>query len=130
MPDKVEGSPDAAEAEEKSDELLDLTAGDDDKTPPTIRPTFSHRNLEHAYIVARSLHYGHELSFEKYSNSGWQNALHFSNGGISVNLLKFDMSRKSAVKHTIAAYKDMDRIAAGKQRINEIKQMLTDKLSQ
>lgn len=70
----------------------------------------TYRNLEHVYILARSVHYGHEMSFEKFSNCGWQNTLHFSNGGISVNLLKFDMDRKSKVKHVIGAYKDMQRI--------------------
>lgn len=76
------------------------------------------RNLEHAYVLARSTHFGHELSFEKYSNSGWQNMLHFSNGGISVNLLRFDMTRKSKVKHVIGAYKDMDRLSEDITKLN------------
>ena len=53
------------------------------------------------------------MSFEKYSNCGWHNILHFANGGISVNLLRFDMARKSKVKHVIGAYKDMNRLESG-----------------
>lgn len=71
-----------------------------------------HRKLEQVYIVARSTHYGHEMNFEKFSNCGWRNTLHFSNGGISVNLLRYDMERKSKVKRVISAYKDLDRLAA------------------
>ena len=57
------------------------------------------RNLEHVYVLAQSRHYGHELSFQKYANStGWQSALHFSNGGISVDLLRMDGKRKSKAK--------------------------------
>lgn len=46
--------------------------------------------LEHVYILAKSHHYGHELSFQKFSNCGWENTLHFSNGGLSVNLMKLN----------------------------------------
>ena len=53
------------------------------------------RNLEHVYVVAQSQHYGHEMSFEKYSNCGWDRPLHFSNGGLSVNLLRYNMTKKS-----------------------------------
>lgn len=41
-------------------------------------------------MVAKARHYGHDLSFEKYSNCGWKSELHFSNGGLSVNLLKLE----------------------------------------
>jgi hypothetical protein len=54
--------------------------------------------------VAKSRHYGHELSFEKFSNCGWSNELHFNNGGLSVNLLKMDPSKLSKTRHTLAAY--------------------------
>jgi len=79
----------------------------------TVAEPLGFQNLEHAYILARSTHFGHEMSFEKHSNCGWQNVLHFSNGGINVNLLRFDMARKSQVKNVIAAYKDMDRLETG-----------------
>ena len=46
----------------------------------------------HVFVVVKSRHYGHELSFEKFSNCGWENNLHFNNGGLSVNLLKMDYS--------------------------------------
>ena len=52
------------------------------------------------------------MSFEKYSNCGWSKELHFSNGGISVNLLKKDMSQISKVKQTIEAYKQIDNVKA------------------
>jgi hypothetical protein len=81
-------------------------------------------NLAHTYIVARSTHYGHEMSFEKYSNCGWDNVLHFSNGGISANLLKLDMDKKSKVKQVISAYKEMDRLEAGKTEMSALKQLL------
>ena len=63
------------------------------------------------FVLAKSRHYGHELSFEKYSNCGWHNQLHFSNGGLSVNLLKLDMARKSEVKKTLSAYKSIGALA-------------------
>lgn len=56
------------------------------------------RNLEHVYILAKSHHYGHELSFQKYAGGGWANILHFSNGGLSVDLLRMDQSRISKSK--------------------------------
>ena len=56
-------------------------------------------NLDkNTFIVAKSTHYGHSLSFEKYSNSGWDKLLHFKNGGINVNLMKLDKSKISRVK--------------------------------
>ena len=64
------------------------------------------------------------MSFEKYSNCGWDHVLHFSNGGISVNLLKLDMDKKSEVKQTISAYKEMDRLEAGKSEVSILKQLL------
>jgi hypothetical protein len=82
------------------------------------RPRLPLGNLEHAYIVAKSTHYGHELSFEKFSNCGWQNALHFSNGGLSVNLLRFNMNKKSSVKRTISAYKEIDAFASRSRGAN------------
>ena len=81
-------------------------------------------NLANIYIVARSTHYGHEMSFEKFSNCGWENVLHFSNGGISANLLRFDMDRKSKVKHVISAYKEMDRLETGKSDVSSLRQLL------
>lgn len=42
------------------------------------------------FVVAKSRHYGHELSFEKFSNCGWESKLHFNNGGLAVNLLELD----------------------------------------
>ena len=71
-------------------------------------------HLEHVYIVARSRHYGHELSFEKFSNCGWDSALHFSNGGLNVNLLRLNMAKlrdEGNVKRTISAYKSMSRLS-------------------
>lgn len=58
-------------------------------------------------MVAKSRHWGHDLSFEKFSNCGWHNNLHFSNGGLSVNLLRMDPAKLSKVKHTIAAYQSV-----------------------
>jgi hypothetical protein len=47
------------------------------------------------------------LSFEKFSNCGWDKLLVFSNGGIGVHLLKMDMSKVSQVKQTVEAYKEI-----------------------
>ena len=58
----------------------------------------------HVFVVAKSRHYGHELSFEKFSNCGWDTKLHFNNGGLSVNLLQMDYSKLSKVRHTLSAY--------------------------
>jgi len=93
---------------------------EDSKLSSTLKNGFI-SNLAHTYIVARSTHYGHEMSFEKYSNCGWDNVLHFSNGGMSVNLLKLDMDKKSEVKQTISAYKEMDRLEVGKREVNVLK---------
>lgn len=50
-------------------------------------------SLEHnTYVVAQAHHYGHKLSFEKFSNCGWSKEIAFKNGGIGVHLLKYDMS--------------------------------------
>ena len=69
--------------------------------------TYSH--LEHnSYILAQAHHFGHKLSFEKFSNCGWDKVLVFSNGGIGVHLLKMDMSQVSEVKQTLEAYKELD----------------------
>ena len=50
---------------------------------------------KNTYIVAKSTHYGHKLSFEKYTNSGWDKIMHFNNGGLNVNLLRLDKSKFS-----------------------------------
>ena len=56
----------------------------------------NNKNLEHVFILAKSHHYGHELAFQKYAGAyngkgaGWASALHFSNGGLSVDLLRMD----------------------------------------
>lgn len=75
---------------ENSDEALAIT------TSPSNEP--------HVFVVAKSRHYGHELSFEKFSNCGWDTKLHFNNGGLSVNLLQMDYSKLSKVRHTLSAY--------------------------
>lgn len=61
-------------------------------------------NAPHVFVVAKSRHYGHDLSFEKFSNCGWSNELHFNNGGLSVNLLKMDPTKLSKTRHTLSAY--------------------------
>ncbi|CDW76469.1 UNKNOWN [Stylonychia lemnae] len=62
---------------------------------------------KNTFVLAQSHHYGHKLSFEKFSNCGWSKELNFSNGGLSVHLLKFDMSQVSEVKQTLQAYKEI-----------------------
>lgn len=68
-------------------------------TSSTIEP--------HVFVVAKSRHYGHELSFEKFSNCGWDTKLHFNNGGLAVNLLQMDYSKLSKVRHTLSAYQSI-----------------------
>ena len=54
-------------------------------------PNKSCLNLEkNVHFVTLSVHYGHQLSLLKYSNTGWDNRLHFVNGGIPVNLLTWN----------------------------------------
>ena len=77
------------------------------------------RNLEHAYVLAQSTHYGHDLSFKKYSNLPFSSALHFSNGGISVDLLRMDGTRVSKTKQTLNAYQQMALIGTGKKSKRE-----------
>ena len=68
-------------------------------------------NLEHnTFVLAQAHHYGHKLSFEKFSNCGWSKEIAFTNGGIGVHLLKLDMSQVSQVKQTMAAYKEIEMI--------------------
>lgn len=62
------------------------------------------------YVVAQAHHYGHKLSFEKFSNCGWGKELAFVNGGIGVHLLKLDMSKLSESRQTIDAYKEIDQL--------------------
>ena len=67
------------------------------------------KNLKHCYVLAKSHHYGHQESFQKFSNApGWANILHFSNGGLSVDLLRLDKKRESRAKATLQAYMDID----------------------
>jgi hypothetical protein len=50
-------------------------------------------NLEkNTFVVAQANHYGHKLSFEKFSNCGWGKELFFNNGGLNAYLYKLDMS--------------------------------------
>ena len=68
-------------------------------------------HLQHqVFVVAQAHHFGHNLSFEKYSNVGWENVLHFNNGGLSVNLLKWNQKRISTVRTQIQAYSEMDKL--------------------
>jgi len=67
----------------------------------------NHDGFEHVYILAKSNHYGHELSFQKYSNCGWDSKLHFVNGGLPVNLLRLNPKKLSPVKATLGAYKSL-----------------------
>ena len=69
------------------------------------------QNGPDVFVLAKARHYGHELSFEKFSNCGWRNQLHFSNGGLSVNLLKLDPTKLNKTRHTLAAYQSV----AGKE---------------
>lgn len=71
----------------------------------TVAPI--HSTDPHIFVVAKSRHYGHELSFEKFSNCGWDNKLHFNNGGLAVNLLQMDYSKLSKVRHTLSAYQSL-----------------------
>jgi hypothetical protein len=59
------------------------------------------------YVLAQAHHYGHKLSFEKFSNCGWDKLLVFNNGGLGVHLLKLDMSKVSEVKQTMQAYQEL-----------------------
>lgn len=70
------------------------------------------RNLDHVYVLAKSTHYGHELSFQKFSNQNWASALHFANGGLSVNLLRLDPSKKSKARSTLQAYQELGQSKA------------------
>lgn len=67
-----------------------------------------HTGKPRVFVLAKSRHFGHELSFEKFSNCAWKNSLHFNNGGLAVNLLKLaQKSKLSPVKQTISAYKQL-----------------------
>jgi hypothetical protein len=66
-----------------------------------------------SYIVAQAHHHGHDLSFEKYSNLGWEPLLHFSNGGVNVNLLKWNQQRVSKARQRLQAYDELNQIGAG-----------------
>lgn len=80
----------------------------------------AHPNLEfNTYVVAQAHHYGHKLSFEKFSNCGWSKELNFVNGGIGVHLLKLDMSQISESKQTVDAYKEISALPINTD-INEI----------
>ena len=65
--------------------------------------------------MAQSVHYGHQASFVKYSNQGWDPLLHFSNGGLNVNLLKWNRKKINKERASIEAYHSMDRIGALQQ---------------
>lgn len=68
-------------------------------------------NIEYnAFVLAQAHHYGHKLSFEKFSNCGWRKEIAFTNGGIGVHLLRLDMSQLSETKQTIDAYKEIDAL--------------------
>lgn len=69
------------------------------------------------FVVAKSRHYGHDLSFEKYSNCGWQSQLHFSNGGLAVNLLRMDPGKLNRTRHTLSAYQSIDNMRIGEAEV-------------
>ena len=58
------------------------------------------QNLERngTFVICQSHHYGHQMSFQKYSNLGWEDLLHFSNSGINVNLVKWNQKKISKPK--------------------------------
>ena len=56
------------------------------------------------FFVARSVHHGHSLSFARHSGLGLRSLLHFGNGGIPVDLLKWDRNAVSKTKKTLEAY--------------------------
>ena len=80
--------------------------------------TYPNLNLN-AYVVAQAHHYGHKLSFEKFSNCGWSKELTFVNGGIGVHLLKLDASKVSESKQTLEAYKEIDRIGEERDKVRK-----------
>ena len=78
-------------------------------TTKTVVKAADESTLARVYVVAKSRHYGHDLSFEKFTNCGWHSQLHFNNGGLAVNLLRLDPGKLSKVKHTLSAYQSIDR---------------------
>jgi len=56
------------------------------------------------FVVARKMKYGNPLSFQKLSNCGWKTRLDFMNGGINVNLLKYDQRKLSRNRELIRIY--------------------------
>ena len=56
------------------------------------------------YVVARKMKYSNPISFIKLSNCGWKSQLDFTNGGINVNLLKYDRKKLSQRRELIKAY--------------------------
>ena len=72
-----------------------------------MHPNQANLQKNGTFIVSQAHHYGHELSFPKYSNLGWDHLLHFSNGGINVNLLKWDQYKLSKQKKILSAYEDI-----------------------
>lgn len=66
-------------------------------------------------MLAQAHHYGHKLSFEKFSNCGWKKEIAFDNGGIGVHLLRLDMSQVSEIKQTLHAYQSLDDSSSQKE---------------
>ena len=60
--------------------------------------------IKDAYIVARRMAYANPMSFEKYSNIMWDTQMGFKNGGMNVNLLKYQPGKKNKPKETVKAY--------------------------
>ncbi|CAI2363892.1 unnamed protein product [Moneuplotes crassus] len=58
------------------------------------------------YVVARKMRYSNPLAFTRLSNCGWKSQLDFVNGGINVNLLKYDQSKLSKNRELLKIYSE------------------------
>ena len=59
---------------------------------------------DNIYIVARKMRNSNPLSFERYSNAGWDPIMDFYNGGLNVNMLKINPQKISKATELVNAY--------------------------
>ena len=59
---------------------------------------------DNIYVVARKMRNSNPLSFERYSNAGWDPIMDFYNGGLNVNMLKINPQKISKATELVNAY--------------------------
>jgi 23S rRNA G2445 N2-methylase RlmL len=56
------------------------------------------------YVIARKMRHSNPMSFEKLSNVSWDHQLDFTNGGLNVDMLKFNSKKINRAKEIIKIY--------------------------